>query len=326
MQPDGTLNPSADPDGAAGPVGLGRVLLAGPHPVGARRGLRRVPRRRPDVRRLPAGPDGPGRRRAEPRRPGPLRARTRSIHGVRVPAWLIVDGADASSEAVARAEPPTCRRPATAPPEPRCAKLADGHRRDVRRVGHRPGRTGRCCPGRCPGPTGTPGARRCPPRSPPQRRRCGDKRLLRAGRRRHRRIHPATADLDRTGQRLAARTGRHHPDRLRRRRPGAGPARRRRRPPAGPGCAQLAGIAAGWFFGQNTAGAADLRPGDRRHQRRRAGRRHRQPQLRRRIDHPRAADHAGARRQSRPGRAGPGSPRPSAPATACRSSRRRPAG
>ncbi len=43
MQPDGTLNPSADPEGAAGPVGQRRVVLAGPHGVGARRGLRGLP-------------------------------------------------------------------------------------------------------------------------------------------------------------------------------------------------------------------------------------------------------------------------------------------
>ena len=47
MQPDGTLNPQRRARGAARPVRQRRVLLAGPHDLGARRGLRGLPARRP---------------------------------------------------------------------------------------------------------------------------------------------------------------------------------------------------------------------------------------------------------------------------------------
>ena len=44
MQPDGTLNPVADPPELPSPSDSRRVLLAGPHDLGARRGLRGLPR------------------------------------------------------------------------------------------------------------------------------------------------------------------------------------------------------------------------------------------------------------------------------------------
>jgi hypothetical protein len=62
------------------------------------------------------------------------------------------------------------------------------------------------------------------------------------------------------------------------------------------GLRQLAGVAAGWFFGQNPAGLAT---GHRRHRRRDQRERHGEPQLRCRVHHLRAAHHGGARRQSR---------------------------
>ena len=45
MQPDGTLNPIADPSELPDPSDSGRVLLAGAHDLGARRGVRGLPRR-----------------------------------------------------------------------------------------------------------------------------------------------------------------------------------------------------------------------------------------------------------------------------------------
>ena len=59
--------------GAARPVRQRRVLLAGPHDLGARRGLRGLPARRPGVRALPAQPDRARRRRGGPSGPGPVR-------------------------------------------------------------------------------------------------------------------------------------------------------------------------------------------------------------------------------------------------------------
>jgi len=58
MQPDGTLNPSPTPDRGARPLRLRPLLLAGPHHVGSGRGLRRLPGRRPGLRRVPAGTAG----------------------------------------------------------------------------------------------------------------------------------------------------------------------------------------------------------------------------------------------------------------------------
>ena len=95
------------------------------------------------------------------------------------------------------------------------------------------------------------------------------------------------------------------PDRLRRRRPGAGPARRRhgdrpsRDPPTGRHRGRL-------VLRPERRRDCGVRPGDRRHQGRRQPGRRGQPQLRGRIDHSRPADHAGAGRQSGSGRAGPG--------------------
>ncbi len=58
MQPDGTLNPSAEPVELPDPVRLRTELLARAHDLGARRGLRRLPGRRSRIRRLPGGPTG----------------------------------------------------------------------------------------------------------------------------------------------------------------------------------------------------------------------------------------------------------------------------
>ena len=100
MQPDGTLNPSPTPEGQPRPVRLRRLVLAGPHDLGARRGLRRLPRQRPGVRSLPAPAPRPGHRRARPGGADPVRHLSTWSTASGLPAWLIVDGADASAEAV----------------------------------------------------------------------------------------------------------------------------------------------------------------------------------------------------------------------------------
>ena len=100
MQPDGTLNPSAEPGRAAGPVGQRRVVLAGPHHLGAGGGVRRL-RAAPTPPSRGSSSSGSTSRSA--RSTGRCSTRTGStcnIDGRRTPAWLIVDGADASAEAV----------------------------------------------------------------------------------------------------------------------------------------------------------------------------------------------------------------------------------
>ncbi len=61
--------PQPDPDRGARPLRLRPLLLAGPHHLGPRRGLRRLPRARPGLRRVPAPAAGAVPRR--PRPPGP---------------------------------------------------------------------------------------------------------------------------------------------------------------------------------------------------------------------------------------------------------------
>ena len=120
-------------------------------------------RTRPGVRRIPARPEWIWPSRHYNRDVlGDYRT-YQIIHGVRVPDWLIVDGADASSEAVLGLAAYVTARPVTERPEPPCgswpagiAAMSDGSTTA--------GPTGHCCPGRSPAPTGTPGVRTCPPR------------------------------------------------------------------------------------------------------------------------------------------------------------------
>ena len=73
MQPDGTLNPSPVPIETPDPSDSGGVVLARAHDLGPRRGLRRLPDRRPRLRRVRQGPPRPGHRRARPAGAQPLR-------------------------------------------------------------------------------------------------------------------------------------------------------------------------------------------------------------------------------------------------------------
>ena len=137
MQPDGTLTRAPTPPELARPVRLRTVVLAGPHALGARRGLRRLPRHRPGLRRLPARLAlRPGRRRAATRRAHPLRP-VPDHPRAPVPAWLIVNGADATSEAVLGPGRLRPSRRVGARRAPSAAPARRGHRRDVRRIDRR---------------------------------------------------------------------------------------------------------------------------------------------------------------------------------------------
>ena len=73
-----------------------------------------------------------------------------------------------------------------------------------------------------------------------------------------------------------------------------------------PGIRRLAGVAAGWFFGANTAGVPVYNPATGVTFDGVESDRDVEPQLGRGVDHPRAAHHAGTRRRTRAGPAGPG--------------------
>ena len=169
------------------------------------------------------------------------------------------------------------------------------------------GRSAASCPGRCPVRTGTRGPRRCPP---PSRRR-----PTRSATRRWRGSRPVTRSRSTRGcSPPAARTT-----------AGCPPASTARRSPTAP---THGSVAAGPHTGgrqparrcrrgvvlrRERLRLADLRPEHRRHLRRRRRRRQGQPQLRRRVHDPRAADDARARRAPRRAgcrrdldRAGPG--------------------
>ena len=203
MQPDGTLNPSADPKDDPRPVRQRRVLLAGPHHLGARRGLRRVPSRRPALRRLPQAAHRPGRRRPRPGGARPRTAATSDSTARRYPAWLIADGADASRRGRARARGLRPGRRHLRRAHTRWRELADGIAAAVRRrrpavavrrraaVGAVPlglARLGRADAGRA-------GRRRRRARRP-ARWPHGGSRLVH--------VRPVAADLRRPGQRPAA--------------------------------------------------------------------------------------------------------------------------
>ena len=99
MQPDGELNPSAEPvelpdpsDSDAG-YWLARTIWA------FGEGYAAFQDADPAFAAFLARPAGPRPRGRRPPGARPVR-RIRTSDGMRVPAWLIVDGADASAEAV----------------------------------------------------------------------------------------------------------------------------------------------------------------------------------------------------------------------------------
>ncbi len=297
MQPDGTLNPSAEPGRAARPVRQRRVLLAGAHRLGARRGLRRLPRRatRRSPRFLQAAPRPRGRGAAT------VRCSTRygsylQIDGRRTPGLAGRGRRRRSRRGGARAgRLRRGRRPGAGPA--RAAPALRGHRRDGRR--RRPALAVRraCCPWALSrsrlarlglADAGRPGRGAGDV--------LGDARLLAALRLATR--SPSTPWMLTSGGpdngRLPTRwTAPRSPTASTR-----GCSRCSRRPTRRPtGSRELAGVVAAWFFGANASGAADLRPGHRSSPFDGvAGRRHGQPQLRCRVDDPRAARRCSPRR------------------------------
>ena len=160
MQPDGTLNPSAEPKELPDPsdsdasywlartawaLGEGYAAFRQADPAFAGFLGRRMDLAVAAIDRQVLDADG----------------RYLQIDGRRTPAWLIADGADASAEAVlglaAYVRPAATRRAPGARPAQR------RHRPDVPAVTPARGPSAVSCPGRCPGRTGTPGPRRCRP-------------------------------------------------------------------------------------------------------------------------------------------------------------------
>ena len=128
-----------------------------PRPSRARPGLRRVP-----AGRLELALDALDRQVLDPGY-----GRFRMVDGLRWPAWLIVDGADATPRRLRprrrrAGDPRPPRGPRPAPPGQGVAALQQGAARR--------GPTARCCRGRARARTGTPGATRWPARSLAARR------------------------------------------------------------------------------------------------------------------------------------------------------------
>ena len=241
MQPDGTLNPSADPKELPDPSDsdasywLARTVWAlGEGYAVFRRPtlLRRLPAGTPRSRGGGAGSAGP-----RPVRPVP--------HGRRARVAGLAHRRRRGRVRRGCARPGgLCRGPA-APPRP--GRAGPVRRRYRRMCWRRRLRWpfGACCPGRCPARTGTPGRPRCRPRSPRPRRRWATGACC-APRSPTPPPSPVADDCRWAGQRLAPRSDRPYADRLRRRRSPAGaPRGRAARPQA------ARAFVAAWYFGAN---------------------------------------------------------------------------
>ena len=143
MQPDGTLNPSPTPT-EAGPSDSGPPTgWPAPSRPWARK-LRSLPRRRPGLagflrERLELSLDALGRQVLDPRY-----GTFQTVDGLRLPAWLIVDGADASSEGGLR--PGRLRASRRAGELGSTSGASPTAWPGCRRVTSATGRTGPCCP------------------------------------------------------------------------------------------------------------------------------------------------------------------------------------
>ncbi len=165
MQPDGTLNPSADPRGGPGPLRQRTVLLAGSHHLGAGRGLRGVPRSRTRRSRGSSRTAWTSRSRRSTDRCSTSYGTYKDIDGRRTPR---------GSSSTARTPRP--RRCSAWPPTTAAGGTPEGAPRDAaaRPTASRRwpaatrggGRSVACCRGRSRARTGTPGPRRCRPRWP----------------------------------------------------------------------------------------------------------------------------------------------------------------
>ena len=123
---------------------LGRLVLAGPHHLGARRRLCRLPQRRPRLRRLPPAAPGPGHRSARPGSADQLRA-VRPVE--RAACASMADHRRCRCQFGGRARP-GCLRPGGRQrrrPQPRSPSLPTASPAWVP-APRAPGRTGRSCP------------------------------------------------------------------------------------------------------------------------------------------------------------------------------------
>ena len=253
--------------GAAGPVRFRGVVLAGADGLGVRRGLPRVRNGTTPRSRGSSATASNWRLRALDREVLSKYPQTQVVDGRNVPAWLIVDGADATAEAMLglpRTSTPAVPRRAPA----RWRSFAEG----VAALGTPAGNEwpyGAVLPWALSRSIwhalGVADAGRARPRpatllGPPSRTR---------------RRSPRTC-WSRPGRRTAGTprraTGRRSPTAPIRgcSRCSRSPARRGDR-----GCGGSPGIAGSWYFGNNPAGTRDVRPRHRRDVRRRVGRRRR---------------------------------------------------
>ena len=114
MQPDGTLNPSADPPELPDPSDSGASYWLARTIWALGEGYRAFRDADPGVRRLPAAATRACHRRRRPPGPHPNYDEMQTVDGLQWPSWLIVDWADASSEAI-YGLPPTRKRAAVPP-------------------------------------------------------------------------------------------------------------------------------------------------------------------------------------------------------------------
>ena len=272
MQPDGTLNPSADPPETPDPSDsdasywLARTVWAlGEGYSAFQRDDPAFARFLRDRLDLAIG--------ALDREVLDAYPRTQVVDGRSVPAWLIVDGADATAEAMLGLSRLRRRRRHPRRP-PRAGALRRGRRR-ARHARRAPrGRTARCCRGRCRARSGTRGRSQMPAALAGAAVTLGRGDLL----------SPALADAASFTPHLLVAGGPENgwnptptdrtqiaygaDSRLQSVLAVAAAARR-------PGLRRLAGVAGSWYFGNNPAARADVRPGHRRDVRRRLRRRRR---------------------------------------------------
>ena len=261
--------------GAAQPVGLRRVLLAGAHDLGARRGVRGLPRL--------GRPGGPGVR-GVPRATGSTSRSARcSVRRWRATAPTGRSTATAGAglagrrrrrrERRGRARPdaPTSRPAAPRGGARRAAQAGRGHRRDGRRRRAQSWPFGAVLPWGLSAVDWHAWALADAGRAGARLGRAGRHLAGRAGGARLGDVRPVAADLRRPGQRPAADPDRRRADRLRRRLAPAVAARHRRRHRLGRD-APAGRHRRGLVLRRQRVRTAGVRPGDRP-----AGRRRRRP-------------------------------------------------
>ena len=219
------------------------------------------------------------------------------IDGVAVPAWLIMDGADATGEAVlglaAYVGGDRRRRAAV------LQQLGEGVAGDAVAATRAPGRSAPCCPGRGPRRSGTHGGRWRRPGWPGVRGHSATGRMRGAALSdpppsRHT-CYPAGP-----GERVAA-LARPSASRSPTAPTAGSVAARRGRAATGPACA-CRRHRRGMVLRRQPGRRGDVRPLHRPNLRRHREGRQGQPQLRCRVDHPRPAHHAHPRPRGRPRR------------------------